>query len=258
MTKFFLTLFSLVLLTATSIAQDTVYFQRQSKNGYTKKQKRSSEQNIIKLSPLSILNGFIPVYYERELNSTFAIQAGIGVTSRNYLKEWTNKAQEDNGDLQTTKWSDGTVDDYTDYSDYYNYKQRKSALGYFVAVEPRVYFENEGLEGSFIGLSLSRANYKFNANKITTGVAVTTSDPKFTTGTFAEFENITDVLVTYGYQTLYDKVAIEYNLGLGLRKLKGERYAYGQDNSNKWIDGVSTIDKTKLGFNFSIKLGYHF
>jgi hypothetical protein len=238
-------------------AQDTVYFQRGAKNTATKHQKRSSERNIIKLSPISFINGFVPVYFERELNSTFAIQVGAGITTRNYLKDWTRKVDEDNPDVTTTKWNDGTVDQYFDENDYSSYKKRKSVMGYYVAVEPRVYLDNEGLDGSFIGISFSRANYKYNMQKVQTGPSIT-GEPVFLSSTFSEVENVTDVLATYGYQTLYDKVSVEYNIGLGLRKLTGSRYAYGVNNVGSYVDGVSTLDKTKLGFNFSIKVGYHF
>lgn len=245
-----------LILVLQASAQDTVYFQRQS-SPKASQGKGSSQKNIIKVSPLSFIAGFVPVYFERELSPTFSIQLGAGITTKNYLKDWTRQADEGSEEVTTTTWSDGTEDTYIDYSDYSNYKKRKSAMGYFVAVEPRIYFENEGLEGSFIGLSFSRANYKFNQQKIQTGPSIL-SDPVFLSSTFAEYENVTDILATYGYQTLYDKVSLEYNIGLGLRKLNGKRYAYGQNNTGDYIDGVSTIDKTKLGFNLSIKIGYHF
>ncbi|MBL0146757.1 MAG: DUF3575 domain-containing protein [Chitinophagaceae bacterium] len=257
MIKYLVTLILAVFLTISLHAQDTVYFQRNPSKTVKGKKRGSSEANIIKLSPISFLAGFVPVYYERELNSTFSIQVGVGFTTKNYLKDWVQKASETNNDIESTTWSDGTVNTYQDYAASGNYKNIKPAIGFYVSAEPRVYFANEGLDGSFIGLSYSIANYKSNANKVKTG-PTTTFEPVFTNSSFAEKENISDLLVTYGYQTLYDKVSLEYNMGLGLRTITGTKYAFGYDASNNFIDGYSTLKNTKLGYNLSIKLGYHF
>lgn len=257
MKKFYASILLIICVANVSMAQDTVYFKRQTSKPSKSRGNASSEKSIIKLSPISFLAGFVPVYFEREINPTFSLQVGAGITTKNYLKDWVSKAQEGNQDIESTKWSDGTENTYTDYSDEDGYKHRKAVMGYFVAVEPRIYFNSEGLDGSFIGLSLSRANYKTNAQKIVTGPSIT-SNPVYTNNTFAEVENVNDLLVTYGTQSLYDHIAVEYNIGLGLRNVKGTKYAYSTNNIGDYIDGVSTLNKTKLGFNLSIKIGYHF
>jgi hypothetical protein len=240
-------------------AQETVYFQKEENRTKSNKKRTGYQQNIIKISPLSFISGVVPVYYERAINSTFSVQVGAGITTRNYIREAVLEAGEGKIGTSKTVWSDGkTNEDYSNENFYDNTKdERKPALGYFVAIEPRVYFDDDGMEGSFIGLSLSRTNYKFNQNKVQTGTP-TAGSVVFTNNKFAEFENFTDALVTFGNQVLYDKVSLEYNAGIGLRKINGKRYAYSQTGFGKYIDGETTYNKTNIAFNLSLKIGYHF
>ena len=240
-------------------AQETVYFSKDPGKKSTSKKKGSSENNIVKISPLAFIGGIIPAYFERSINETFSVQVGAGITSKNYIGDAIRGANDNaNSNVSTTKWSDGTTDTYTNENDVN--KNKKTSIGYFVALEPRVYFASEGLDGGFMGISLSRAKFNSTSQKIVTGSTLN-SEPKFTAGTFNASENITDLLVNFGTQTLYDHISLEYTAGIGLRKIKGTEYAYGQNFSagvNNYVDGVSTLDKTKLGYHLSLKVGYHF
>lgn len=240
-------------------AQTTVYFSKDSTRKSTEKRKGSSETNIIKISPLAFLGGIIPVYFERSINETFSIQLGAGITSKNYIGDAIRQGNDDqNNNVSTTRWNDGTTDTYTNENDIT--KNKKTAIGYFIAIEPRVYFASEGLEGGFMGISLSSAKYNSTSQKIVTGTTLN-GEPKFSGGTFNASENITDLFVNFGTQTLYDRISLEYTAGIGVRKIKGTEYAYGQSFSagaTKYVDGVSTLDRTKLGYNLSLKVGYHF
>jgi hypothetical protein len=42
-------------------------------------------KNVLKLNPLLFFRGEIPLYYERALTSRLSLEAGIGVTLRNYM-----------------------------------------------------------------------------------------------------------------------------------------------------------------------------
>ncbi len=263
----FVLLFS--ILATTIHAQETVYFKKDdSKNSSRKKSKKktgtSSEQNIIKVAPLNFIVGVIPFHYERAINETFSIQVGVGITSTNYIKDAARKAQSDNNsDVSSTVWNGISIDQtLRNENNSSSYKNRKSSLGYFVALEPRIYFASEGLDGAFMGLSFSKTRYNSTSQKVNTG-ATTSSTPAFTAGAFNGHETFTDVFVNFGTQTLHDRISVEYSVGLGLRKVTGIEYAFaqtygGSGGGYQFIDGISTLDKTKLGVNLSLKVGYHF
>jgi hypothetical protein len=256
-------------LVATTIhAQETVYFKKDDSNNSSRKKSKkkagtSSEQNIIKVAPLNFIVGVIPFHYERAINETFSVQIGIGITSSNYIKDAIRSAQSDNNsDVSSTVWNGISIDPgLKNENNSSSYKNRKSSLGYYAALEPRIYFASEGLDGAFMGLSFSKTRYNSTSKKVATGPA-TSSTPSFTAGDFSGHETFTDVFVNFGTQTLYDRISLEYSFGLGLRKVTGTEYAFAQDYSgsggSQFIDGVSTLDKTKLGFNLSLKVGYHF
>lgn len=255
---------------ATTIhAQETVYFKKDdskssSRKSSKKKAGKSSEQNIIKVAPLNFIVGVIPFHYERAINETFSVQIGVGITSANYIKDAVRTAQSDrNSDVSSTVWNGINIDPgLKNENNSSTYKNRKSSLGYYAALEPRIYFQSEGLDGPFMGLSFSKTRYNSTSKKVVTGLTAS-STPSFTAGTFDGHETFTDVFVNFGTQTLHDHISIEYSVGVGLRKVTGTEYAFAQDyggagSGYQFIDGVSTLDKTKLGFNLSFKIGYHF
>ena len=238
------------------IGQDTVIFRKDVKETPRKK-RPADDQNIVKLAPLAFISGNIPVYFEREITPWFGMQVGVGITSKNYVRDIFSGAELSKPEILETKWNDGSIDTYADESIGTENKNRKYKSGFFVAAEPRIFFESEGLEGTFIGLSYSRGKYNSTSKKVKAGASVN-GDPVFTNSTVAEFENISDLMVTFGSQTIYDRITLEYSTGVGLRKINGEKYAYGRNFSGDFVDGISIIEKTKIAFNFSLKVGYHF
>ncbi|MGZ5192099.1 MAG: hypothetical protein ACXWCZ_13910 [Flavisolibacter sp.] len=254
-----LTLTTLILLAflTTVSAQETIYFSKDTTT-VAKKKKRSSEQNIIKIAPLGFLFGNIPLFYERSINDFLSVQVGAGVTTRNYLREWVSNIGEDDNvesaDGKTT-WN-GTQGDYSNYNSANDFENRKSSLGYLFSIQPRIYFESEGLDGYFIALSYEKARYNFSSRMIETGLAI--GEPKYTDQYFKEYDDFSDIAVNTGVQTLYDKISVEYTVGVALRSKKGIRYAYTQDYSGNYIDGYTEIKKNAPAFLIGFKIGYHF
>ena len=253
----------ILLATVNTYAQETVYFKKDTKTKSSKKKNNDMEQ-IVKVSPLSFIAGFIPVYYERSVNETFSVQLGAGITTTNYIKDALRYAQgNQNNDVKSTKWNTtNTNNTYFNENNNEQYKNRETKMGYYVSLEPRVYFNSEGLEGSFMGLSVSNARYNINSKKVAT-TNNNSGQPIFTNNIYKGNETITDFFVNFGTQTLYDKISLEYHFGLGLRKITGKEYAFAQDflsssSMQKYVEGESTLNKTKVGFNVSIKVGYQF
>ncbi len=248
-----------MIAAGSATAQDTVYFAKEKAGVNAHKYKRSKEQNIIKIAPLSFISGYIPVYFEREINSFFSIQAGLGVTTRNYLKEWVNNLDlDDNEDVKNT-WNAPGNEGNTSYYSATDYSNRKSSLGYYFSIQPRIYFGNEGMEGSFLGVSYDRSRYNATSNKIINGLVTADGQPVFSSETFKENETISDISANFGTQSLYDRIAVEYTVGLALRTITGRRYAYTNDNlTGQYVDGYSDTKKTTPALTFSIKVGYHY
>jgi hypothetical protein len=240
-------------------AQDTVYFAGNRTNSSGLKRKHSSEQNIIKIAPFSFITGYIPLYFEREITPFLSLQAGAGVTTRNYLKEWANNFELSRSESEKNTWSIPGNEGNTNYNPANDFKNRKNSLGYYFSIQPHIYFENEGLDGSFVSLSYDRARYNSSSYKILNGLSDSNGDPLLSNDTYKEFETVSDISANIGYQTLYDRIGVEYSAGIALRNVTGRRYAYTNDNnSGKFIEGYSDIKKTTPAFTISLKVGYHY
>ncbi len=260
MKKFFLLLFAATIC-CTAKSQDTVYFAKNTSANSNKQSKRSKEANIIKIAPLSFIAGYIPLYYEKELNSFLSIQVGGGITTRNYIKGWLNNmgGDDNNDNLGETKWNVPGNEGNYNMLDAYDYTRRKADIGYYFSVQPRIYFESEGMSGSYVALSYDYYNYASSQKRIVPGPGSGNGGPVFSSSSFKEFEKFSDVMASFGTQTLYDRIALDYSFGIGLRNVKSQHYAYTDSyNSGGYIDGVMESKKTKLAFNLSIKVGYHF
>lgn len=258
MRQIVLVLTFLIAISGVSLSQRTVYFSKDSTERSAKKQKRSTERNIIKIAPLSFISGYIPVYFEREITPFFSLQGGIGVTTRNYLREWANNF-EFNKSNDGTNVFPGTTGNYDNYNSQTDFTNRKSQLGYYFSVQPRIYFNNEGLDGGFFGLSYDRSRYNSSSKRIVTGSG-NSGEPVFSNDYFKENETISDINASFGGQTLYDRIAVEYTFGIAIRKVTGRKYAYTNDynNSGGFIEGYTDLKKTIPAFTFSLKIGYHY
>ncbi len=212
----------------------------------------SAGNQIVKIDPLGFIFGKIPVSYERRLSDLFSVQLSAGLTSKNYLRSfWQNEEAEFNDDYSSN--NPNMPAGYTDQTDpLYNYDHRKADLGYTVSIQPRVYLNEEALEGSFFGLGLSMSRYNFS----TPGLVPTTSGLEFTGPTKKEYEKIKDITVYFGWQRLYDRISLEYSTGLGIRKTDGVKYIAGSNGAGFYESLSKYSKKSGVNFELSFKLGF--
>lgn len=228
----------------------TVIIFNQSSSSSSSARKSSGENNIIKIAPLGFIGGTFPLLYERRITDFFSVQVAGGLTSKNYFRTAIAKDNE-SGISYTYPWDDNG----SDLSEHiYNFDYRKPKLGYMLSIQPRAYFQSEGLEGSFLGLSLDYYKYKFQIPGIT-NVSGNTKQ----TGTMQdEYENMVDYMVHFGSQALYDHLTFEYSTALGIRNVKGSKYAATTDANGNIMEGFATYKQTLFNYNLGIKVGYHF
>lgn len=214
------------------------------------KTRKTGEDNIIKLSPLGVISGCIPVSYEKKFTDFLSVQASAGLTSRNYIRIGTEDTEFSKVKTSYSPLPSGT----SDIADpLYNYDNRKSKIGYMFGLQPRIYFQNEALEGSFIGISYDYLRYNYQiARKAQSGTGYTHSGH-----TINEFEIYNEFMVNYGFQKIYDNLTLEYGAAIGIRNLNGEKYVAAEVN-NQLVDGLAKYDKSAINFNVFFRVGYHF
>ncbi len=249
-----------VLCSNISQAQDTVYFRKDPaiKNTLTKKGKGSSERHVVKIAPLAFISGFVPVFYEKSINDLFSIQVGAGITTRNYLRSSIYASEIFNPGKYEYTYKDPALNGVESYIDIYDFTNRRATLGSYFSVQPRVYFGEDGLDGTYLGIGVERYNYRFNSLTLDAAEAQN-ANAVFTGNVFKEKENITDFNVVFGTQYLYSRISLDYAVTLGLRKQEGTYYAYTFNNTNSsYTDGQTKLTRTFPNAGINIRVGYHF
>jgi hypothetical protein len=218
------------------------------------KSKKTGEDNVVKISPLGFITGTYPIYFERRINDFLTVQVGAGVTGKNYLR---GAIQKQNDGL-SFKYPWGENSQITDDAErLYNFDYRKPTLGYMFSIQPRLYFDSEAPDGSFLAVSYDYYNYNFSIP----GLEYNSSNGGSHTGSSkSENEKLNDIMVHFGYQTIYDKLTLEYTSGIGLRNVSGSKYAAYVDYANNRIsnEGLATYKQTTFNFSITLKVGYHF
>jgi hypothetical protein len=219
-----------------------------------KHRKKANEENIVKIAPLGFVDGSFPVFYERRITEFFSVQAGVGLTSRNYMRGLMQDARSsidlnDNNGTPTT----------TDLSEkIYSFSDRSPKLGFMFSVQPRFYFDSDAPNDGFMGISYNFYRYNFDIPALVT--SSTTSSGYAATGPIQnENEKISDIMVAFGDQILFDKLVLEFSSGIGIRNVNGLKYTATQDPTTNEIDnGFGNYKQTLFNYEISVRVGYHF
>lgn len=216
--------------------------------------RRSSENNIIKIAPLGFITGTFPLAYERKLTDFMGIQIGGGLTYKNYVRGLVKKEGESDEVRMEYPWGSGSFSDIG--GSLFNYNARKAKMGYMFTFQPRFYYNSDALDGYFMGLSLDHYRYNFESQGV---VATSGGGYERKGGMKSEHENITDYMVHLGQQIVNDRLTLEYSTGIGIRKVKGVKYAAAYNYAGTEImEGYATYSESILNLGISFKLGYHF
>jgi hypothetical protein len=220
--------------------------------------KKTKDNNIIKIAPLGFVNGTFPILYEKVITDFFTVQAGIGLTNKNYIRAVFQKASAYDGGGSTIAYPWGANSAYTDVSEpLYNFTYRTSTMGYMFTIQPRLYFESNSPEDQFMGISYDYYHYGFSIPGVVAdgaGSYAQTGAPQ------SEHENISDIMVHFGSQTIYDNITVEYTTGIGLRNVSGTKYVADYNYGTNTVDyeGFATYKQTLFNYEIGFKVGYHF
>jgi hypothetical protein len=225
----------------------TIIFSESARTPSSKKKSASGEDNIVKIAPLGFITGQFPLLYERRITDFLTVEIGGGITNRNYLRgAFVSAGEGDDASMfKEYPWS-SSGSDYDVAEPLYSFDARKPAMGYLFRISPRIYFESEAPDGSFLGLQFNHATYNFTIPKYVSGAH--TGAPQ------KEHETVTDFMVHFGHQWINDRITLESSSAIGLRKVKGEKYVA----SDSGIDGMATYEKSGINFGIGLTVGFHF
>lgn len=175
-----------------------------------KEQTRGARSNhIVKLNPLMFLRGDVPIYYENNFSSNLSLEAGVGFTLKDYLKNSFSDSVWDMYNLDT---------------------EEKMKIGYSFRIGVRYYAANFGFEpeGLYFGLNYRYQKYQSTLTSVGSLDAMD-EDLQITNG---------DVFLSVGFVFLFEENAfIDPYMGFGFRSrsydkvsLNGASYQIEQED----------------------------
>lgn len=205
---------------------------------------------ILKTNPTSYLFGYQSVELEKTLTPFLSVSAGLGVTFQPLLGEGISIAElldVADDDCDSDLWVEDYCDDYTDFTN------RSQKVGLVAAAQLRLYFDSDSPEGGYFAFALRHWRKRYDAEKIE---PTSNFDFVYLSDDIQEESVVsTDFTGRYGYQIIYDKLTLEYFLGLGVRFNSAERLDIGRNDGRSWQNGVSKTSTTGLRYEVGLRLG---
>lgn len=209
--------------------------------------------NIIKTSPSAFLFGRVPFEFERELTDFLSVQVGLGLTFSSALSGLSsellaeiNDESSGNNYCNSEQWTNDYCDDLSDAD------IREGKLGTIISFSPRLWFDSDGMDGSYIAPLLRYSTYKNKVQKVEEGLQSILRLPD-------SFENESqknfDLVVHYGYQSLNDVITWEYFVGLGIRNQTLLRQDLGF-MGNRIRNGTQEEKEKKILVEMGLRVGF--
>jgi hypothetical protein len=190
------------------------------------KELNSSKKNTLRLSPLELFSGDLPIYYERVISKKLSIELGIGLTYIDFL-----------GNLATTEYTPIPAGD----------RSAKLGYSYFVGIQ---YYPSEVLKKLYFSAQLKYRIFNWERLKYENSQTIQLEStksylmPRLNIGYIAHLSNI---------------FTFEYFGGFGLASVKntvsGDIY---NDDTNEFEYTMFEKDRLKLRIHFGFKMGILF
>ena len=199
-------------------------------NTFKAKQAITYNSTAIKLGIFDMAYGCFGLHVEHELGSLVSLQVGGGLTGRNYSEAVFADELPGYGYLQSgNNFVNTSTTTYTkETNDLNDYTHRTTNTGFFFSLMPKIYLDEEGMEGYYIGFNYQFRRYNFTASGIDTtlnGIYSKSSGSAVFSDNFPvqEYVNQSIIGVTFGSQYLGEKTAIEFSMTAGFRSISGIR-----------------------------------
>jgi hypothetical protein len=222
--------FFLTVAASSVLAQTENVTVTYSKVQYNKTTKERTIFNLIKINPLLIFNGDIPIYFERRLGDKYSVEAGLGITHTDYIYEAFH------------------IDDYYYYDEDF---ERNAKIGYSVSGSFKYYPSNytKALDEFYFGPEIRHRRYN---------TEVTDCGTSSLTGYLPEFRVLTDFKFVVGYIFyISDNVVVDLYGGIGMRKRNSSR-AFCDDSGSVRVIDYERINDISPTISTGFKFGFGF
>ncbi len=142
--------FGLILIVATLIPSNCVFTQNDSLtndiDSYFEDGGIKNAKNVFKINVLSLVNGDLPIFYERAISNVFSIELGVGILLPYYIPE---------PPLLIKQIGTNNPPAAKDVK-----------IGYSLYINPKIYFSHSAPTGFYIGFQWRHRSYKLPLKKL--------------------------------------------------------------------------------------------
>ncbi|MFN6944488.1 MAG: hypothetical protein ACK4ND_06040 [Cytophagaceae bacterium] len=198
----------------------------------------SWKNSALKVNPLLIMVGDMPIYYERKLGERISVELGAGITTQNFLYEIGRAFNEPIGND-------------------YEMTLREHSFGYSLSGSLRLYYE-EALKGLYIGPEFRMRHYASEIRQCGSQTIIR-----------REHRNMQDITFQFGYIAyLGGNLFFDFYIGIGPRfidEIRGHCVREYEQNdpfgnyssyTHKLIMEPNKV--SRLTFNSGLKVGFSF
>jgi hypothetical protein len=230
-------LINLVLFSQDTITTKVIIFDEDDMSKYDSSNPNYGE-NAIKFNPLLLINGEIPLYYERAINSSFSAEIALGMTYRDYF-----------GDLLRS------LDD----ENYRENTKTNSHFSYKLAI--RYYTGGVALDGFYFSLEYANRKYSQDVKIESSEYNIITNSNITSTNNFTEkqFHNEFKIICGSQEHSYWDNFFVDYYIGVGVDKrtlssIESKR----NDQTGVNLYTLEKLEESKPRFYLGMKLGFEF
>ena len=193
----------------------------------------NEQKHLFKLNPLLIINGDLPVYYERRLTHNWALEGSIGVTLKDYLYDLFYFDPSAPSDVRLAP-------------------ERKYKAGYSFSLSPRFYPSGTFEETDIFYFAPEVRFRKYRSQALKSESSNSTFEEDFVD----EYRQLIDLKLTFGYVTyLDDNIFIEWYGGIGVR-MRTQRQAVILEDSYPQETITESVNDMKPIISSGFKIGF--
>ena len=214
---------------------------------------QEDKRNVIKTSPFSFITGRQYFDYERGINRLISIQGTLGTTfqpfvkSRNLGSEYLNQENR-RPDCPYFNINGGGCQNYNDFS------YRKFTPGFIAGLSVKFYFEQNFMEGFYVGLATRYTQFNNDVQRIESGQ---TNVIRLNDSWDKEKFRFSDLVATGGYQYLTEHIVLEAVARIGVRGEKNQFQSIYRVNS-VWNNGSVETSARSVLLEVGGTIGFRF
>lgn len=221
-----------------------------SNSKHTKYQEPSM---AIKVGALNFIAGNLPICFEKEYKN-FGFLVGAGPTFRRFYDNsfWSTLLDEDG--IEYSWGNNPSIGNVYNPFDYAYRPKFTYSTGYYLVANPRYYYNEEGMDGGYIGIQIVKSQYTYK----TSGTSGDYAPSPYSYSKESGRDRYTDLTVQWGAQYGENKFIFEWFTGMGIRFKDEQRYAFGFDQLGNVVTGTAVVNKASIHFDLGLRMGFKF